>query len=169
MNAKWKPAVLAIAWRWSFGDRSLSFLGIAGNCPFSKPGTAGGNVSPKSGFFVRLILRPITGVYGKLHEVSEPSDVLGTGSFTARQGAKLIQIDWIRPPGNQVRIDEGEVSEFIFGIIVNILGHVPIQHFKSLDVGRTSTPSGDFAVLDSSQLVVLLPSIGFEYFGCRQE
>src|SRR5947208_10056904 len=44
-----------MAWMWFFGERSLSSLGMAGNFPFSKPGMAGGNVSPRSGFFVRLL------------------------------------------------------------------------------------------------------------------
>ncbi len=38
----------------SGNGRKLPFLGMAGNCPFSKPGIAGGNESPKSGFCVRL-------------------------------------------------------------------------------------------------------------------
>jgi hypothetical protein len=54
MNPKWNPAVLAIAWMCFSGLRSSSFRGIAGNLPFSRPGTAGGKVSPRSGFFVRL-------------------------------------------------------------------------------------------------------------------
>ena len=39
---------------------------------------------------------PPTGVHGELHEVGEPSDLLGPGRFAAGQGAKLIQIDWRR-------------------------------------------------------------------------
>ena len=38
---------------------------------------------------------PPTGVHGELHEVGEPSDLLGACRFTARQSAKLIQIDGI--------------------------------------------------------------------------
>src|SRR5712692_1735134 len=33
---------------------------------------------------------PPTGVHGELHEVCEPSDLLGACRLTARQGAKLI-------------------------------------------------------------------------------
>jgi hypothetical protein len=47
---KWKAAVLAIAWRYVFGRRSASLLGIAGNLPVARSGTACGRVSPRSGF-----------------------------------------------------------------------------------------------------------------------
>ena len=115
------------------------------------------------------VLSPPTGIHGELHEVCEPSDLLGAGRFTARQRAKLIQIDWISAFRNQVRIDKREVAELILGIVVDILGHVPIQHFKGFDISCTPTPPWDFAVLDASKFVVLLPQIGFEDFGRRQE
>src|SRR5215831_7479959 len=59
MNAKWNPAVLAIAWMWSFGVRSASLLGIAGNCPLLKLGTACGKVKvgSRSGLLARLRYR----------------------------------------------------------------------------------------------------------------
>src|SRR6266567_2926479 len=55
----WNPAVLAIAWRWSEGLRSALFLGIAGNFPLAKPGTAWGNTKfgSRSGLFVLLRYR----------------------------------------------------------------------------------------------------------------
>ena len=37
-----------------------------------------------------------------------------------------------RALGNQVRIDEGEMAELILGIVVDILGHVPIQTVSAL-------------------------------------
>src|SRR6266404_9962170 len=59
MNAKWNPAVFAIAWMWSLGARSLLLLGIAGCCPTLRLGTAWGNVNPgsRSGLFARLRYR----------------------------------------------------------------------------------------------------------------
>src|SRR5216684_5305557 len=59
MNAKWNPAVFAIAWMWSLGVRSLLFLGIAGCCPTLKLGIAWGNVKvgSRSGLFARLRYR----------------------------------------------------------------------------------------------------------------
>jgi hypothetical protein len=52
---------------------------------------------------------------------------------------------------------------------VDILGHVGIQLGKSLDIGGIAAPPWNFFVLDTSQFVVLLPQIGFEDFGGRQE
>src|SRR5713101_5261749 len=56
MNAKWKPAVFAIAWIWLDGARSAFDLGIAGCCPTNRLGTACGNANPgsRSGLFARL-------------------------------------------------------------------------------------------------------------------
>ena len=54
--------------------RSSSFLGMAGNCPFSKPGIAGGTCHRGRGFGAAAVPSPITGVHGELHEVGEPSD-----------------------------------------------------------------------------------------------
>src|SRR5207302_9378816 len=59
-----------------------------------------------------------------------------------RQIAKPIQIDRIRALRNQVRVDEREVGELILGIVVDVLGRVPIQHLKGLDIGRTPAPPG---------------------------
>ena len=61
------------------------------------------------------------------------------------------------------------MGELILGIVMDILGHVRIQHRKGSGVGSIPTPAWDFAVLDASQFVVLLPEIGFEGFECGQE
>src|SRR6266511_4528399 len=42
---------------------------------------------------VAAVLRPPTGVHGELHEIGEPSNLLGTSRFTAGQGAELVQIN----------------------------------------------------------------------------
>jgi hypothetical protein len=116
------------------------------------------------------VARPPTGVHRELHEVGEPSLVLECACrLTALQRAKLVQIDGICAFRNQVRIDEREVADLILGIVVYILGHVPIQHLKGSNVAWTPAPPWDFAVLDASQFVVLLPQIGFDDFGRRQE
>ncbi|HYL43133.1 MAG TPA: hypothetical protein VEU97_07100 [Ktedonobacteraceae bacterium] len=112
---------------------------------------------------------PPAGVHRELHEVGEPSDLPGACRFTARQRAKLIQIDGIRALGDQIGVDEREVAELILGIVVDILVHIPIQLFKGSGVGSAPRPSWNFAVLDSSEFVILLPQIGFEDFGCSQE
>src|SRR6266700_3565768 len=112
---------------------------------------------------------PITGVHGELHEVGEPSDLLGACGFTARQRAKLVQVDGIGALRNQICVDECEVADFILGIVVDILVHVPVEHFKGSSVACTPAPPWDFAVLDASQFVVLLPQIAFDDFDRGQE
>jgi hypothetical protein len=61
------------------------------------------------------------------------------------------------------------VAELIFGIVVDILGHVPIQNEQASDVGSTAAAPWDFAVLDASQFVVLLPQVTFDDFDRGQE
>src|SRR5260370_4212776 len=61
------------------------------------------------------------------------------------------------------------MGHLIFSVVVNILGHVRVKKRSGGGVGWTSTASGDFAVLDSPEFVVLLPQIGFEDFGGGQE
>src|SRR6266404_568324 len=61
------------------------------------------------------------------------------------------------------------MGHLIFGVVVNVLGHVSIKKRDGGGVGGTSTSAGDFAVLDSPEFVVLLPQIGFEDFGGGQE
>src|SRR5580704_7977105 len=48
-----------MAWMWFFGLRSASVIGMAGNCPLAKLGTAWGNLKPglRSGFFALLRYR----------------------------------------------------------------------------------------------------------------
>src|SRR6266702_4945591 len=113
---------------------------------------------------------PPTGVHGELHEVGQPSLVLLCAcGLTAPQRAKPLQVDGIGTLGDQVGVEEREVADLILGIVVDILVHVPIEHFQGSGVGGTPAPPWDFAVLDASQFVVLLPEIGFEDFGRRQE
>jgi len=77
--------------------------------------------------------------------------------LTAGQRAKASQIDGIDALGGQVGVEEVHVAELILGIVVDILGHVPIQHDQTSDVGGTAAAAWDFAILNASQFVVLLP------------
>src|SRR5437016_8362590 len=52
---------------------------------------------------------------------------------------------------------------------MDVLGHVSIQYIERGDVWGASAPPWDFAVLDTSQFVILLPEIGFEDFDRAQE
>jgi hypothetical protein len=123
------------------------------------------------GIQVRVIDRaaipsPVTGIHGELHEVCKPSDLLCPCRLTTRQSTKLIEVDWIGPLRNQIRVDESEVGHLILGIVMDVLGNVRIENRKGRGVGWTPSSSWDFAVLNSSEFVVLLPQISLEDFGC---
>ena len=61
------------------------------------------------------------------------------------------------------------MTDLIVGVIMDVLVHVPIQHFHGVGIGWVPSSAWNFAVLDSGELVVLLPQIGFDDFCCRQE
>jgi hypothetical protein len=52
---------------------------------------------------------------------------------------------------------------------VDVLVHVPIKYLKGRGVWNIPSSSWDFAVLNSSEFVVLLPQVGLKDFGRSQE
>src|SRR5919199_4059590 len=52
---------------------------------------------------------------------------------------------------------------------MDVLGHVVIQCFQGLGVGLAPAPPWDLPVLDTAELVILLPEIGFDDLDCGQE
>ena len=56
------------------------------------------------------------------------------------------------------------MSKLILGIIVDVLGHVPIELNNSLLVIWDWSSALYLAVWDSSELVILAPEIGLENF-----
>src|SRR5258707_12712359 len=52
---------------------------------------------------------------------------------------------------------------------MDILRHIRIKFRKRVGIGFVSAPSRNLLVLDSSELVVLLPQIGFEDFKCGKK
>ena len=66
--------------------------------------------------------------------------------------------------GDQVRIEELVMSDLIVGIIMDVLGHISVQHRDVGGVEWTATSTGDFGVLDATQFVVLDPKVSLEYF-----
>src|ERR1700719_1936974 len=62
-----------------------------------------------------------TRVHRKLHEVGEPADLVGPSGTTARQSAKLIEVDRLRPLGSQVGVQEVAVAELIIRIVMDVL------------------------------------------------
>ena len=61
------------------------------------------------------------------------------------------------------------MGDLIVGVVVDILGHVGVQHFHGGGVRWVPSSAWNFAVLDSGELVILLPQICFDDFCCRQE
>src|SRR6185369_4048059 len=99
----------------------------------------------------------------------EPSDLLRACRFAAGQSSELIQVNGLRALRSEVRVDEDLMCEFVFRIVVDVLVHIFIENRESSGVGRTSTSTRNFTVLDPSKLVVLLPQISLENFGCGQK
>src|SRR4029077_7003895 len=119
---------------------------------------------------VVAITGPPAGVDGQLRQVGEPvSDQvrIDPGRGAAHQGAKRIEICRSRPLGFQVRVEEGMVSDFVIGIVVDVYGHVFVKYLDGLRVGFVSGSSGNFVILDTAEFVVLDPKVGLEYF-CRR-
>ncbi len=61
------------------------------------------------------------------------------------------------------------MREFILGIIVDILRHVPIEISERRGVRTIAAAAGDFAILDAPELIVLQPKIALDLFDGRQE
>ena len=162
--------MLAIACRKLGSVVSASVLGIAVCCPTAKvwDGLREG-VAEVGVQRVAAVARPEAGVDGQLHQVGEPSDLLGAGRLTARQSTKLIQIDGLGPFRSQIGVNEREMADLIVGVVVDVLVHVLVQHRKRRGIGRIPGSARNFVVLDAAEFVVLLPQIGFDDFCCRQE
>ena len=61
------------------------------------------------------------------------------------------------------------MGEFIIRVVVDVYRHVPIKDFEGGGIGCIASPAWNFAVLDSSEFVVLDPKVGLEYFRRRCE
>jgi hypothetical protein len=108
IQAKWKPAVFAIAYRWSGGARSASLRGIAGCWPGGEAWDGiREDVAEVLVQRVAAVARPEARVDGQLHQVGQPSDLLRAGRLATRQGAELVQVDRLRAVRLQVGVDEG--------------------------------------------------------------
>ena len=59
------------------------------------------------------------------------------------------------------------VSDLIIGVVVDVLIHVFVQHREGGGVQWVASSARDFGVLDATELVVLDPKVGLEYF-CRR-
>jgi hypothetical protein len=86
------------------------------------------------------------------------------GCLTAFQVAKSFQIDRLGTFRHEIGVDEVKVSEFIIGIVMDVLWHVPVEHFERSYVRSVPAPAGDLRILNSPKFVVLLPKIRLQNF-----
>src|ERR1700739_4183260 len=75
-----------------------------------------------------------------------------------------FQIYCSRPFGGEVCVEEVLVSEFVVGIVVNVLSHIRVEHCESGGVSWISASTRDFTVWDPPEFVVLYPKIGLQDF-----
>src|SRR5947207_13037024 len=76
---------------------------------------------------VVAVARPPTGIDGKLRQVSEPMpDQIGINSrrSAAHQSAERLEIRRSRSLGDEIGVEEVPMSDFIVGVIVDVLIHV---------------------------------------------
>ena len=61
------------------------------------------------------------------------------------------------------------MSALILGVVVDVYIHILIEHFQCFGVGWISSSASFFAVLNSSEFVILDPEIGLQDFRRRRE
>ena len=61
------------------------------------------------------------------------------------------------------------MGEFVVGVVMDVLRHVGVEYRERVGVVRVAAPAGDFTVLNATELVVLLPEVGFERLERGQE
>src|SRR5260370_23350493 len=115
------------------------------------------------------VTSPPTGIQREPHKVCESQFSAGTFRSAAWQGAKRLQIYCLRSLGGQIRVEEVLVGEFVVGIVVDVLGHVGVEHRKSGGVGWISASIRFFAVLNAPEFVVLHPEVSLQDLRCSRE
>ncbi len=71
--------------------------------------------------------------------------------------------------GSEIRVEKVLVGELIIGVVVDVLGHVRVEHFKSSGVRWIPGSAWHFVVWNSPEFVVLHPKVGLENFRCGCE
>ena len=164
-------------------------LGGIGFHVFLRPGDGGVLVYGQSGDGVweriakvgvlgaAAVAGPPTCVDRKLHQVREAADLLGAGGLAAGQGAELVEVDGVGAFGGEVVVDEILVRQFVFCVVVDVLGHVAVKLGQDQSIARASAglsvgvsgnqlarQRGKLSVLNSSEFRVLQPEIAFDNF-----
>src|SRR5438093_12503987 len=121
---------------------------------------------------VVAVAGPPAGINRKLRQVCEPVPDQGridSRRGAAHQGTKRIEIRRSRSVGDQVRVEEGMVSDFIIGVVVDILIHVFVQLREGLGIVWVASPARAFRVLDAAEFVRLAPKVSLDYLHARWE
>jgi hypothetical protein len=63
----------------------------------------------------------------ELRQVGEPSELVGSRSFAAGQGAESVEIHGRCTMGSEICIDKDAVRQLIFGVVVDVLWHVSVE------------------------------------------
>jgi len=139
MKQKWKPEGVSDSLQMVGRGQVIVVSGNGGELPLIQSGD--GLRERKVGIEIGVvgaaaIPGPKTRIHGELHEIREPRLPARPVRRTALQSAELIQVDWVRPLRRQVGVYEGEMSELIVSIVMNVLVHVLIKYLKRLGVRR---------------------------------
>src|SRR6266480_3574247 len=121
---------------------------------------------------VVAVARPPAGINRELRQVGEPSPdqvPISSPCNTAPQPPKRIEICRSRSLGNQVRVEEGVVSNLIIGVVMDVVSHFILNNLQGLSVAWITSAAWDFGVLDAAEFVVLDPKVGLKYLQRRWE
>src|SRR5437773_2528126 len=114
---------------------------------------------------VVAVARPPAGINGKLRQVGKPSSDerwIDSGRSTAHQSAKRIEVCRGRSLGDQVRVEEGMMSDLVIGVVMDVVLHFILNNLQGVRVGFIASSTWHFIVLDAAEFVVLDPKVGLD-------
>src|SRR5206468_2850615 len=114
---------------------------------------------------VVAIAGPPAGIDRKLRQVSEPtSDFvrIDAGRGAAHQPAKRIEVCRGRSLGDQIRVEEGMMSDLVIGVVMDVVLHFILNNLQGIRVGFIAIAAWTFVVLDAAEFAALDPKVGLE-------
>src|SRR5580704_11067077 len=116
---------------------------------------------------VVAVASPPTRVQSESCQVGKTQFSAGARRSAALQRAKLLKAYRSCSLRSQIRVEKVLVSEFVVSIVVDILGHVRVQHRKSIGEGWIAASTRLLFVLNSRQFVVLHPEVRLQNLRSR--
>lgn len=121
---------------------------------------------------------PEAGVDGELGEIGETPGLRNAGHFAGRKGCEIfVEVDGTGALRFQIVFEERSVTEFIVGVVDDVLRHVAIQNLQPADIQRREAGGNGVAILigqvdrgnarragtdaGAAEFGVLFPQIGF--------